>query len=60
MKVLCRVLGHRHSLEDIVRLAVKCVQDNRDDLDLSVTCHRCGVKTELSAEAAEREVMNAS
>jgi len=47
---MCRVFGHKHSLEDLVILGMKCVAENSDDLDLSITCLRCGHRTDVRAE----------
>ena len=41
-KLMCKWVGHRYDEVDMLILRLKCSAENIDELDLSITCLRCG------------------
>jgi hypothetical protein len=47
MKWLCKYFKHKYKPVDIMLLEIKNEAINRDELDLSITCSRCGLRQTL-------------
>lgn len=42
MQWICKLFGHKYNPVDVLLLGIKFEAINRNELDLSITCSRCG------------------
>ena len=47
MKWLCKFLGHKYNPVDVLLLDIKNEAFNRNELDLSIICSRCGSRQHI-------------